>query len=46
MSAQNPAGDKPYDEVRAAWKANHIRPLWENPIAHKARDGGPRSIAP
>src|SRR5437660_2431573 len=42
MSAQNPAGDKPYDEVRAGWKANHIRPLWENPVAHKAREGGPR----
>ena len=41
MSATAP-GDKSYDEIRAGWKANHIRPLWENPVAHKARDGGPR----
>jgi len=35
-------GDKTYEEVRAGWHAAHIRPLWESPIAHKARDGGPR----
>ena len=35
-------GDKSYEEIRAAWRAAHIRPLWENPIAHKSRDGGPR----
>ena len=42
MSATPTTGDQSYDEVRAAWKANHIRPLWENPVAHKAREGGPR----
>ena len=36
------AGDKSYEEIRARWAKAHIRPLWENPIAHKARDGGPR----
>ena len=35
-------GEKTYEEIRAAWAAAHIKPLWENPIAHKARDGGPR----
>ena len=47
MSATNTptmmgAGDKSYDEVRKGWHAAHVRPLWENPIAHKTRDGGPR----
>jgi gentisate 1,2-dioxygenase len=43
MSAPTTApGDRSYDQIRAGWKANHIRPLWENPVAHKARDGGPR----
>jgi len=35
-------GDKTYEEVRAAWRAANIRPLWENPLAHNTRDGGPR----
>src|SRR3954453_1513673 len=43
MSATTTAPDeKTYQQIRAGWKANHIRPLWENPVAHKARDGGPR----
>jgi gentisate 1,2-dioxygenase len=46
MSASNTpmmsSGDKSYEEIRAGWHAAHIRPLWENPVAHKARDGGPR----
>jgi hypothetical protein len=25
--------------MRAAWRHAHVRPLWENPIAHKAREG-------
>src|SRR5262245_27649129 len=41
-AATPPTGDKSFDEVRARWAAAHIRPLWENPIAHKARAGGPR----
>ena len=36
------AGDKSYEEVRKAWHAAHVRPLWENPVAHKSRDGGPK----
>jgi gentisate 1,2-dioxygenase len=36
-------GEKSYEEIRAGWHAAHIRPLWENPVAHKAREGGPRA---
>jgi gentisate 1,2-dioxygenase len=48
MSATNTptmmgAGDKSYDEVRKGWHAAHVRPLWENPIAHKAADSGPKA---
>src|SRR4051794_15011423 len=48
MSATNTpammgAGDKSYEEVRKGWHAAHVRPLWENPIAHKAADGGPKA---
>jgi hypothetical protein len=46
MSATNTpmvlSGDKSYEEVCAAWRATYIRPLWENPMAHKVRAGGPR----
>src|SRR6476660_1168585 len=34
--------DKSYDEIRKAWKAASIQPLWENPVAHKVREGGPK----
>jgi gentisate 1,2-dioxygenase len=27
------------EAMRAAWRHAHVRPLWENPIAHKAREG-------
>ncbi|MEA2905452.1 MAG: gentisate 1,2-dioxygenase [Alphaproteobacteria bacterium] len=40
--AMTAAGDKPYEEVRKAWHAAHIRPLWESQVAHRARDGGPK----
>jgi gentisate 1,2-dioxygenase len=40
--AATAAPDKSYDEVRTAWKAAHIQPLWENPVAHKVREGGPK----
>jgi gentisate 1,2-dioxygenase len=36
------SGDKPYEEVRKAWRAAHVQPLWENPLAHNARKGGPK----
>ena len=35
------SGSKPYEEVRKAWKAANLSPLWESQIAHKAREGGP-----
>jgi len=31
------------EAMRAAWRQAHVRPLWENPIAHKAREGGPKA---
>ena len=34
--------DKPYDEVRKAWAAANLRPLWESAVAHKVREGGPK----
>src|ERR1700756_1534006 len=47
MSAAQPTmmavGDKSYKEVRSAWRAAHVRPLWESPVAHKSRDGGPKA---
>jgi gentisate 1,2-dioxygenase len=35
------AGDRPYAEIRKAWQAAKLHPLWESAIAHKLRDGGP-----
>ena len=29
------------EAMRAAWRQANVRPLWENPIAHKVRAGGP-----
>ena len=47
MSAREPlatsAPDKPYEEVRKAWHAANVRPLWENPLAHKLAGGGPKA---
>ncbi len=37
------AGEKSYEEVRKAWHAANVKPLWENPLAHKLRDGGPKA---
>src|SRR5216684_685681 len=31
------------EAMRAAWRQAHVRPLWENPIAHRAREGGPKA---
>src|SRR5262245_47284462 len=42
MSTANVPADKSYEDVKKAWQANHIRPLWENVLAHKSRDSGPR----
>jgi len=35
------SGDRSYDDIRAAWRAANLHPLWENAAAHKVRDGGP-----
>src|SRR4051794_13391131 len=47
MSAREPlatsAPDKPYEEVRKAWHAANVRPLWENPLAHKLAGRGPKA---
>jgi gentisate 1,2-dioxygenase len=48
MSAADPrlatsSHEKPYEEVRKAWHAAHVRPLWESPVAHKSRAGGPKA---
>src|SRR2546425_4587196 len=48
MSAADPrlatsSHEKPYEEVRKAWHAAHVRPLWESPVAHRSRAGGPRA---
>ena len=30
-----------YEDICKAWKAAKLQPLWENQLAHKAREGGP-----
>jgi gentisate 1,2-dioxygenase len=37
------SGDQSYEQIRDAWIAANVRPLWENPAAHKVVDGGPRA---
>jgi gentisate 1,2-dioxygenase len=39
--APTATGNKPYEDIRKAWKAANLSPLWESQIAHKAREGGP-----
>jgi len=36
--------ERSYDDIRAAWRAANLHPLWENAAAHKVRDGGPPPI--
>src|SRR5438132_12053209 len=48
MSAADPrlatsSQEKPYEEVRKAWHAAHVRPLWASPVAHRSRAGGPKA---
>ena len=31
----------PPESIREAWRRANVRPLWESPLAHKARAGGP-----
>ena len=43
MSAtDNRPSGQPYEDVRKAWHAANVRPLWENVLAHKVREGGPK----
>jgi gentisate 1,2-dioxygenase len=35
------SGDRSYAEIREAWQAAKLHPLWESVVAHKLRDGGP-----
>jgi gentisate 1,2-dioxygenase len=35
-----PAG-RSYEDIRKDWGAANLQPLWENQLAHKAREGGP-----
>jgi len=37
-------GARSYDDIRAAWRAANLHPLWENAAAHKVRDDGPLPI--
>jgi gentisate 1,2-dioxygenase len=37
-----PSGTQ-YDAVRQGWLDAHVRPLWENPRVHKAREGGAKA---
>jgi len=34
-------GGRSYDDIREAWRAAKLQPLWESAVAHKSRDGGP-----
>jgi gentisate 1,2-dioxygenase len=35
------ADDRSFAEIRKAWQAAKLHPLWESAVAHKLRDGGP-----
>ncbi len=37
-------GERSYEDIRAAWRAANLHPLWENAAAHRVRDGGPAPI--
>ena len=41
---KRPSGERSYEDIRAAWHAANLRPLWENAGAHKVRDGGPAPV--
>jgi gentisate 1,2-dioxygenase len=40
--AATTAPDQAYEALRKAWHAANVRPLWENPLAHKLPGGGPK----
>jgi gentisate 1,2-dioxygenase len=41
MPMTTAAGDRSYEDIRKAWRAAKLHPLWESMAAHKVRDGGP-----
>ncbi len=41
MRMTTSAGDCSYEDIRKAWQAAKLHPLWESSVAHKAREGGP-----
>ncbi len=41
MPTLTSAGDRSYEDVRKAWRAAKLHPLWESSTAHKTREGGP-----
>ena len=38
------SADRSYEQIRKAWSAAKLQPLWENQLAHKARAGGPAPL--
>lgn len=42
-SMQQTTSDAATEARRQAWRNANVRPLWENPAAHKAREGGPKA---
>ena len=44
MPIKSPPGERSYDDIRAAWRAANLHPLWENAAAHRVRDGGPPPV--
>ena len=41
MPPNAPPTRRSYDEIRAAWRAANLHPLWESATAHRSREGGP-----
>jgi len=44
MPIKSVPGERSYDDIRAAWRAANLHPLWENAAAHRVRDGGPPPV--
>jgi gentisate 1,2-dioxygenase len=36
-----PSSSRSYEDIRKAWQAANLQPLWENTAAHRMREGGP-----
>jgi gentisate 1,2-dioxygenase len=39
--SSSPSATAPSEAMRESWRKASVRPLWENPLAHNARPGGP-----